>query len=48
MESVKAEVKIVQHIMSPRGRYFLVLTLSVGCRAARVDEDGKVALVRKN
>ena len=48
IESVNAEVKIVQLIISPMERYFPVLTLTVGCRAARVDEDGKVALMRKD
>ena len=48
IESVNAEVKIVQLIIYPLVRYSLVLTLPVGCRATRVDEYGKVALMRKD
>jgi hypothetical protein len=48
MESVNAEVKVDQLLMFPQRRYLSVLTLPVGCRAARVDEDGKVALMSKD
>ena len=48
IESVNAEVKVVQLIMFPWGSLFPVLTLPVGCRAAKVDEDGKVALMHKD
>ena len=48
IESVNAEVKIVQLIIHAIVRYCMVLILPVGRRAARVDEDGKVALIRKD
>ena len=48
IESVNAEVRVVQLIIHPLVRYFTVLTLPVSCRATRVDEDGKVALMRKD